>query len=283
MKRLNLSFHRLVATSAVMAGLFFSLSGQAVALDPGYRPIDADNTLVIDTTKGRIIVEMYPNLAPNHVERMKILARQHFYDGLKFHRVLEGFMAQTGDPKGTGEGGSSMPDLAADFSVRRDATFNYTPAARPRGSVTGFVGAMAVQTQPDEMLPLTQDGKVKMWGLFCQGTLGMARSEAANSANSQFFLMRAVNTVLDTRYTAFGRVLSGLDVVRKLKPGEPPKEPDIMTRVQVMSDMPAADRPKLEVIDLRSAEFKAELERVRKKQGADFSVCDVNVASKFLP
>ena len=61
-----------------MAGLFFSLSGQAVALDPGYRPIDADNTLVIDTTKGRIIVEMYPNLAPNHVERMKILARQHF-------------------------------------------------------------------------------------------------------------------------------------------------------------------------------------------------------------
>jgi peptidyl-prolyl cis-trans isomerase B (cyclophilin B) len=78
---------------------------------------DPENTLVLETTKGRVVIELRPDLAPNHVERIKTLARQGFYDGVPFHRVIEGFMAQTGDPTGTGTGGSDLPDLKAEFNA----------------------------------------------------------------------------------------------------------------------------------------------------------------------
>jgi cyclophilin family peptidyl-prolyl cis-trans isomerase len=77
---------------------------------------DPENTLIIETTKGRVVIELLPDLAPEHVERIKKLAREGFYDGIPFHRVIEGFMAQTGCPKGTGTGGSSYPNLKAEFS-----------------------------------------------------------------------------------------------------------------------------------------------------------------------
>ena len=78
---------------------------------------DPENTLIIETTKGRVVVELRPDLAPDHVERIKTLAREKFYDGVPFHRVIEGFMAQTGDPTGTGTGGSKLPDLKAEFNA----------------------------------------------------------------------------------------------------------------------------------------------------------------------
>jgi peptidylprolyl isomerase len=78
---------------------------------------DPENTLVIDTTHGKVVIAMRPDLAPKHVERIKQLAREKFYDGIVFHRVIEGFMAQTGCPKGQGTGGSKYPDLAAEFSA----------------------------------------------------------------------------------------------------------------------------------------------------------------------
>src|SRR5215212_6486084 len=77
---------------------------------------DPENTLILETTKGRVVIELRPDLAPGHVERIKTLARQGFYDGVVFHRVIDGFMAQTGDPTGTGSGGSDLPDLKAEFS-----------------------------------------------------------------------------------------------------------------------------------------------------------------------
>ena len=77
---------------------------------------DPENTLIMDTTQGRVVIQMRPDLAPNHVARIKELTRQGFYDGIVFHRVIDGFMAQTGDPTGTGMGGSNEPDLPAEFS-----------------------------------------------------------------------------------------------------------------------------------------------------------------------
>src|SRR5687767_11555608 len=77
---------------------------------------DRENTLVLETTKGRVVIALRPDLAPGHVERIKTLARQGFYDGVVFHRVIDGFMAQTGDPTGTGTGGSKLPDLKAEFT-----------------------------------------------------------------------------------------------------------------------------------------------------------------------
>ena len=251
-------------------------------VDPGYRTPDAANTLVIDTSKGRVVVEMYPQMAPAHVERMLTLTRMHFYDGLIFHRVLEDFMAQTGDPKGTGLGGSDLPDVKAEFTMRHDASFPMVVAAHPAGYQVGFLGAMPVQSQVSELMAMTTDGKANAWGLFCQGTLGMARDSSPDSANSQFFLMRGANAFLEKRYTAFGTVVWGLDAVRKLKIGEPPVNPDTMVKVQVLADMPEADRPHIEVMDTNSPQFQAVLDATRKDKGADFSACDVNLPAQDL-
>lgn len=245
---------------------------------PGeWRETDPENTLVIDTSKGRIIVELAPQAAPAQVERVKLLTRQHFYDGLKFHRVIDYFMAQTGDPLGTGEGQSNYPNLKGEFSFRRDGATTYVPVATPRGGVVGFMGSFPIQTQPDDLMAMTGDHKVWAWGLFCPGVAGMARSEAEDSANSQFFLMRQTYPSLEKKYTAWGRVVVGLDVVRAIKTGEPVVDPDIMSKVQILADMPANQRPHVMVLDPKSATFGAMVDKARKEKGADFSVCDIEI------
>jgi cyclophilin family peptidyl-prolyl cis-trans isomerase len=128
---------------------------------------------------GTVVIQLRPDLAPHHIERIQTLVRRGFYDGLLFHRVIPGFMAQGGDPKGTGEGGSELPDLKAEF----------TP------------------------IP------------FLRGTVGAARAQGEDTANSQFFIMFVPNSSLDNNYTVVGRVISGMDAVDRIAPGEPPPEP----------------------------------------------------------
>ena len=142
------------------------------------------------STGGRVVIQLYPNVAPNHVERLKTLARAGFYNGIKFHRVIDGFMAQTGDPTATGQGGSQLPDLKAEF--------NPTPHLR--------------------------------------GTLSMARAENEDSANSQFFIMLQPRFSLDRRYTAFGRVISGMQYIDAVHKGEPPEVMSRMVQVSVAAD-----------------------------------------------
>ncbi|SEH13581.1 peptidylprolyl isomerase [Sphingopyxis sp. YR583] len=142
------------------------------------------------STGGRVVVQLFPNVAPNHVDRIKQLARAGFYDGIKFHRVIDGFMAQTGDPSATGQGGSQLPDLKAEF--------NPTPHLR--------------------------------------GTLSMARAENEDSANSQFFIMLQPRFSLDRRYTAFGRVVSGMQYIDAIHKGEPPEVMSRMVQVSVAAD-----------------------------------------------
>lgn len=151
------------------------------------------------STGGRVVVQLYPSVAPHHVERLKQLARAGFYNGVKFHRVIDGFMAQTGDPSATGQGGSQLPDLKAEF--------NPMPHLR--------------------------------------GTLSMARAESEDSANSQFFIMFQPRFSLDRRYTAFGRVVSGMQYVDAIQRGEPPEVMSSMVQVSVAADnrpMPSADQ-----------------------------------------
>ena len=246
-----------------------------------WRTIAPENLLVIDTSKGRILVELEPRATPRHVERIRTLADQGFYDGLKFHRVISGFMAQTGDPLGTGEGGSDLPDIAGEFGFRRgrDAGFALIQGGAVTG-VVGLVGSIPVVTQPDAQMMITADLKVDATGLFCPGVAGMARSGSPDSANSQFFLMTGNNTSLNGLYTAFGRVLSGLDVVTSLKTGSEANngtvtDPDVMTRVRTAAAMPEAQRPTARVLDARSAAFQAQAEQLRASRGTAFSVCDV--------
>ncbi len=158
-------------------------------LPPG---IDPENTLVLDTTPGRIVIKLRNDVAPGHAERMKLLAREEFYDDVPFHRVIDGFMAQTGDGEnGNGTGGSDHPDLKAEFSD----------------------------------VP------------YMRGTVGMARTSNPHSANSQFFIMFDEGSFLNGQYTVVGEVVSGMDVVDKLKRGEPPRDPDKILKMQVAADI----------------------------------------------
>ena len=174
---------------AVLAALFLVAPSIAQPLPAG---LDKANAIVIDTTKGRIVIKLRNDIAPQHAERIKLLAREGYYNNVPFHRVIEGFMAQTGDGKNfNGTGGSKYPNLAAEFSN----------------------------------VP------------FKRGIVGMARASDPNSANSQFFIMFAEGASLNGKYTVVGEVASGMDVVDKIKRGEPVADPDKMVKVQVASDV----------------------------------------------
>jgi peptidylprolyl isomerase len=174
---------------ALLAALVCAAPAMAQSLPAG---LDKQNAIVIDTTKGRIVIKLRADLAPKHAERIKLLAREGYYNNVPFHRVIEGFMAQTGDGKNfNGTGGSKYPNLPAEFSS----------------------------------VPYTR------------GIVGMARTSDPNSANSQFFIMFAEGSSLNGKYTVIGEVVSGMDVVDKLKRGEPVADPDKMVKVQVASDI----------------------------------------------
>lgn len=249
---------------------------------PEWRTVAAENLLIIDTTKGRILVELMPEVAPLHVDRIRLLSRNGFYDNLAWHRVIDWFMAQTGDPLGNGEGQSPYPDLKGEFTFRRDTTQPFAPVAAPAGAQVGFLHSLPIQTQPDSAFAMTGDGKVHGWGLYCPGVAGMARDEGNDTANSQFFLMRQSYPALDKRYSVWGMTVSGLDVARSIKVGDGDNgmvgsEPDRMTRVRVASDLPEAERPTVQVLDTASPRFQALVTETRAARGADFSVCDITL------
>jgi peptidylprolyl isomerase len=181
---------RLLAIFAVLFAIAPALAQQGLPAGA-----DPQNTLIIDTTQGQIVVKLRNDIAPKHAERLKQLARDKYYDNVPFHRVIAGFMAQTGDGQnGDGTGGSKYPNVPAEFTQ--------TP--------------------------------------FKRGVVGMARTNDPNSANSQFFIMFGDGSFLNGKYTVVGEVLSGMDVVDKLKKGEGQSgavtDPDRMLKVQVAAD-----------------------------------------------
>lgn len=284
-------------TALLLAAALAALAGAAVAAPkskapnaaakpagPGpadWRTLDPNDILLIDTNKGRIVVEMVPEVAPLHVQRMRELAHEQFFDGQRFFRVIENFMAQTGDPQNTGTGGSSKPDVPAEFTFRRGTETPFVLAADQTVAEVGFIRSLPVMTQSMALAAITKDQKVSGWALYCPGVAGAARGGDPDSANSQFFLMRAGYPSLERRYTAWGRVIAGVDVVRAIKVGEPAPDPqDRMERVRLLADLPEAQRPKIRVIDPKSGWFKTEIERMRRAKGADFSACDVDIPAE---
>jgi len=246
-----------------------------------WRTPDPQNVLVIDTTKGRIIFELDPLSAPQAVARVRDLAKQGFYDGRTFFRVIDNFMDQTGDPKENGTGGSTLPNLPAEFIFRRSSDMAFVPVTKAGGLEAGFIGALPVISQSMDLGLLTADHKVGAYVTFCPGVGGLARADDPASANSQFFLMRGAHDNLDQKYAAFGRVIAGEDVVRAIKTGEPPPPPaDKMTKVRLLADVPAAERPQVRVIDARGPWFKAMVDRVKAEKVIDFSLCDVDLPSQ---
>lgn len=289
--KFHASVFRTVALAAALglaapaAGLA-AAAAPAVPAGPAYAPtdwkrIDPANLMVIDTSKGRIIVELRPEFTSTHTDRIKELTREGFYNGLQFFRVIDTFMAQTGDKANTGAGESGKSSLQAAFNFRRGPEVPYASMRNPKGGgLVGFVGPNPVYSQPDDLALMTADGKVKSWGSFCSGIAGMARTGDPNSASSQFFLMRRDLPRLDDDYTPWGRVVVGLAVVRALNTGEPPTNPDKMLTVRMASDIPAADRPDVWRVDTMSAAFKAQMAQVAAARGTEFSPCDVDVPAE---
>ena len=172
---------------------------------------DPANRLNIQLSNGgTVIILLRPDLAPNNVRRIQTLASSGFYNGTTFHRVIPGFMAQGGDPTGTGSGDSPLPNLQAEF--------NNLPHLR--------------------------------------GVMSMARAEDPNSANSQFFIMLAPTFSLDHKYTGIGRVISGMQFVDQIAPGEPPAEPTKIVRAWLDGPLPAPAAAPAEPAEQKSDEPK---------------------------
>ena len=178
---------RLVQAAALGLALLLPSVASAQTAAPAADPA---NTLIIELKTGKVVIRMRPDLAPKHVERVKMLAKEGFYNGQKWHRVINGFMAQTGDPKGIGIGGSKYPDLPAEFSQE----------------------------------------------VYKRGTVGAARTQNPNTANSQFFI--CFNDMgcrpLTGQYTIWGNVVEGMEHVDQITRGEPPATPDVMQKVYLL-------------------------------------------------
>jgi peptidylprolyl isomerase len=181
---------RMTLRAAVVSAVVALSASVAMAQAP-----DPANTLILTTKDGDVTIRLRPDLAPKHVAQIKALAGRKFYDGIVFHRVIDGFMAQTGDPTGTGTGKSDLPNVPAEFSQ-----------------------------EPYKV-----------------GSVGMARAQDPNSANSQFFICYEGCGSLTGQYTLFGEVVSGMDAVRKIKKGASAAngqvtQPDRIIRLRLATD-----------------------------------------------
>ncbi|MBL8629795.1 MAG: peptidylprolyl isomerase [Rhodospirillaceae bacterium] len=241
-----------------------------------WRALDPDNTLVLDTTKGRIVVELNTAAAPLGVARIKQLTRDGVYNGLQFHRVLDGFVAQTGNPNNADSGRSQYPDLTAEFTFKLEPHIAPVFVQRRSDTISGFLEAFPLESEPYE-IAVKLKRPPRAWGAYCPGAFGMGREEAVNTANAEFFLMRDPSRRLDHNYTMMGMTIVGLDVIRAIAVGEPPAKPDVMTRATMLVDLPAAERPQVQVMDTASKAFQSLVAKTRRAKGADFSICDVTL------
>lgn len=262
-----------------------AVPAQNVFPESAWRTVDAENMLVIDTAYGVIGVELFPEVAPAHVEQIKQLARDGFYDNVVFHRVIEGFMNQTGDgANGDGTGDSDRPDIPAEFTFRRgedmDVTIVSSRGEQSNEIATGFYKSLPVATQPISQAILTADGKVAAFGLHCPGVTSMARTNDPNSANSQFFLMRSRYDSLDTAYSIWGSTVMGRDHLTKIRVGVVGEEgfvPDQMNTVRVAADLPEGERPTVQVLDTSSDAFTSWLSSQTYED-----VCDIAIPTRTL-
>lgn len=249
------------------------------AADSEWRPVDPENLVVVDLPAGPIYIELRPDIAPQHVQQIKTLVRRGFYDGLTFHRVIEGFVAQGGDPKGDGTGGSDLPNIPAEFARDAKDVTNFTTIGRDRlAARVGLIDGVPVGAEPESLRSVRADRSVRLWGAHCQGVMSMARATPPDSANSQFFLVIGdARQSLDQRYTVWGWIVEGLENARRIERGEPPKRPTPIVRMRIAADVPPAELPKIEVMKSDSPVFLTYLKETKLVDDTGFvkDLCDV--------
>lgn len=260
--------------------------GQIIANAPesAWRELDPDYTLHMQLPAGNVIIEMRPDLAPAHVEQIRALVSEGFYNGLNFHRVIEGFMAQGGDPKGDGTGGSARPNIPGEFLKDSSEVNEFVAIGRDRiAPRVGYNNALPMGAQPESLRSFTTESSVDVWPLHCPGVMSMARATDPNSANSQFFLMIGDSRLnLDKRYTVWGRIVDGFEATRRIARGEPPARPTPIMRMRMEEAVPVADRRKVEIMRTDSETF---LRYLKARGDVDETgyvkdICDITIPTR---
>ncbi|MEI9888812.1 MAG: peptidylprolyl isomerase [Rhizomicrobium sp.] len=257
----------------------------ATAADPppdAFRSVDPDNLVLIDTKYGQVAVELAPDFAPGHAARLRALIRAHFYDGLSFYRVIDGFVAQGGIGEGTAST-KDHPDEAKDLEARWpplkaefDRPFAKGSVFTPLGNadlmapLVGFENGFAVARAPKAR---------REWLIHCPGTFAFARDNAPDTAATEFYIVIGqAPRRLDRDLTAFGRVLSGMQFLQKLERGDPEVDSgviadvgkrDPIVKMQLASDLPENERPAFQVIRTESKAF-AETVALRRHPTSPF-------------
>lgn len=257
--------------SIVAAGLLMA-AGTAQAADEKWRDVEPENLVVLDLSHGRVLLELAPAFAPEHVKRFRALVRAKFYDGQSFYRVIDGFVAQGGIGEGDDKKTPEWPPLKAEFDRAIDDDVQFVTLASPDlfaqdvGHIDGF--------------PVGRDwNEARMWLLHCPGTLAMARDNDPDTGATEFYIpIGHAPRRLDRNLTAFGRVLDGMQYLQKLNRGDPkvdsgvikdPAKRDPIVRMQIAADMPKGERPAMQVLDTLSKGF-AEYKAQRRNPAPDF-------------
>ncbi|WP_300529506.1 peptidylprolyl isomerase [Maricaulis sp.] len=284
------------AESAVVAGAAAAVSQAAAPAydfpEEAWRDLDPENTLYIETTHGRIVVELAPEFAPGHVERMKTLARDQFYDFLIWHRVIEDFMAQGGGSRANPNHGTDLPNLQAEFTLARGPELTISELMQrpvspsiPQVGQAGFWNSFHAGTQPIAQAMITATGQVQSWLLHCEGAAAMARTNDPNSAGSQFYITRGDAEHLNATYTVWGRVRHGQDAVNAIEVGtlfqDPGFTPDVIRSMRVEADIPEAERTNVQIVDSNHPSFNGYLDSLRDADGALPDVCDIDIPTRI--
>lgn len=273
------------ARAAFLAAVLAAPAFAGPADDPAnWRKVDPENLLQLTIKRQEVLIELRPDFAPGHVEQIRKITRDGNYNLLPFHRVIDDFMAQGGEVAAVYMLSTPYPQLKAEF------TFDRKPAEKKaqwfgqtaNGDKLGYLDGFVVQGQPDDAALLMGTGGAKTWALHCAGVTSMARTNQPDSADTQFFLMRQSNSVLDKNYTVWGRAVAGLDVIRGIKAGPsetdgrmPPAVADKLGKAMIVADLPPAKQPQVYVMRTDGPEFAAQL--------ASVSATDAYGACNLLP
>lgn len=262
---------RVVALAVAAVALFgpaFAADAPPAPPPQAWRSVDPDNLVLIDTKYGQVAVEIAPEFAPNHAARLKALIRAHFYDGLSFYRVIDGFVAQGGIGEGTAST-KDHPTEAKDLQAKwppLKAEFDRPFAPAPPFTRLRNADLMAAEVGFEDGFPVGRDPKAKReWLIHCPGTFAFARDDNPDTAATEFYIVIGQSPRrLDRDLTAFGRVLAGMQYLQKLERGDPDVDSgviadlskrDPIVRMQLASDLPADQRPTFQVMRTESKTF----------------------------
>jgi len=233
-----------------------------------WRALDPEDTLYIQTEHGRIVVALSQTLAAAHVQQIKALAREGFYDGLSFYRVIDGFVAQGGDNFETRKIKTAKETLQAEFEEPVDAGFPFDAL----NDIDGY----AAQSGFSRSLPTAHDPETETaWHLHCAGAIAMARQEGRNTSGTEFYIALQPQRYLDRNLTVFGRVVDGMEIVQRLRRVAPAETPagdlgDIIVSMSVASDLPEEERTDLQILRTDTPTFTAYGEARRNRPEAFF-------------